>query len=155
MSHQLQEISCRKSTWSATDDGDALPCRLCLWRYRNGIQICKIYGRPFESANIDRRIQHVSTASLLARMLTDQCTRHRKRIILSDQTHSILISARSGKSDIARNVYMCRALVDTWDRLFKTTAASVMLYMRNVVLLQAVQAHKHHTCRLKSDCTVC
>ena len=106
MSHQLQVVSSTESTRSTAYDSDTLSGGRCAFRWRN--LACIISGHTFQSTNIDGIIYDISTAAGLTRMLTNKTAGCRERIILTDQTDCVSVTALSGQCDISRDINMCR-----------------------------------------------
>ena len=106
MSHQLQVVSSAESTRSTAYDSDTLSGGRCAFRWRN--LACIISGHTFQSTDIDGIIYDISTAAGFTRMLTNKTAGCRERIILTDQTDCVSITALSGQCDISRDINMCR-----------------------------------------------
>ena len=88
--HQM----CIRDRWSA-------------WRRWNFSGI--ISSHSLKTADIDCIVYDVTTATCLTRMFADKTTGGREWIVLTDQADRICVTSFSDKSDISRNIYMCRA----------------------------------------------
>ena len=96
--HQAQIIRTGKAARAAADDGNALAGRFRAFRIRN---VARMIDRvALEAANVDGRINHIAAAARLARMLADEATGSRERIILADELNSIGITASANESDV-------------------------------------------------------
>ena len=106
MSHQLQVVSSTESTRSSAYNSDTLPGGRCTFRWRNLTSI--ISGHTFQSTDIDGIIYDISTTAGFTRMLADKTAGCRERIILTDQTNCVSVTALSGQCNISRDINMCR-----------------------------------------------
>ena len=102
MSHQLQIISSAQAAGAAADDRDALTGG--GWTDRCRYISCHIHSYTFDTADIDRIIQHVAAAAGFARMFADERAGGRERVVLADQADGVGITAFGSQGDVARNI---------------------------------------------------
>ena len=124
MSHQLQIISSAQAAGAAADDRDALAGG--GWTDRCRYISCHIHSYTFDTADIDRIIQHVAAAAGLTWMFAYQRTGGWEWVILADQADCIGIASFTGQGDVTRNINSGRAQSHTGNRLIKITAAAVV-----------------------------
>ena len=154
MSHLAKEICCGKTCRSATDNSDLLASgNVC---FRNGYLICchLIYGIFFQTADVDGIINQVSAAALLTGMLADHRTCGRKRIIFTDQVDRACIIFISNQCDIARDIYMCRTHIDTWNFLSHFSRTFVFFNMADILIMECFKTLKHFNSGLVANGTV-
>ena len=152
MAHQLEIIGRAQAARPAADDGDTLA------RARpadgSGHNARVIHRIALESTNVDRGIQHVAAAARLARMLADERTGRRERIILADQAHRVGTAPFADERDVARNIHTCRAQRHAGHGLVDVVGAVARLDMGDVFVSEPVQTAQHHPRRFRADGTV-
>ena len=156
MSHDGQKICRRKSGRAAADDSDLLAGVVHLFRDRNIAAV--VHRETFQTADIDRRIHQRSSAALFARMLADQRTDGRERVVLADQSDRVCVSFVLQKRDITRNIDPCRAHRHARYRLrlvLDVVCAGVVFDMRFEIIPISLQSPEYHVRGLKTDGTVC
>ena len=116
VTHQRQEVRRRQSAGTASDNSDLFTgvIHWCRYRYRFA---AVVYGETFQSSYIHRSIDQFPAAPLLTRMLAYQCTYGRKRVVLSYETHSVVVSARQDQSHVSRHIHAGRTSCDAGHRL--------------------------------------
>ena len=155
MSHQRQEVCSRHSGRTSTDDRYFFACRyVCL---RNGYLICcnLIYRVFFDTTDIDRIIDQISTATLLTWMLTDHGTCSWQRVVATDQIDCICVISLMNVCNVTRNINMCRTECHTWDLLTYIGRTFPFLYMALIFVCECFKSFQNLDSGLITDGTVC
>ena len=157
MSHNSQEICCGKSSRTASDNGNFLACIIHSSRNRHCFTAV-IYSIALDSPDVYSCIDQLSSAPCLARMFADMCTDCRERIVLSDQSYGIVVSACHYQSCVSRHVYAGRTKCHARYRLLAfldTGRAAIVTDVFLVILAESIQSPQHHAGRLCTNSTVC
>ena len=122
------------------------------WRRWNFSGI--ISSHSLKTADIDCIVYDVTTAACLTRMFADKTTGGREWIVLTDQADRICVTSFSDKSDISRNIYMCRAQRYTRNRLCVLAGTSSLAHMFFIVFPTSHQTLVNHVSCFIPDRTV-
>ena len=91
MSHKREIVSCTETCGTATDNCNLLTCcRLLLADPELILMLNRIF---LKSADINRIVNHGSSAAYLTRMLADHAADCGKRIVLSNKGNRVIVTA--------------------------------------------------------------
>ena len=151
--HQRQIEGRGQTAGAAADDSDPLSgIRHSSWN-RHLVRTV-IYGEHLQSPDVQRCVDHVSSAVAFAGVFTNQGAYRGERIILADQPHRIIVASAADQRHIARNVHLCRTFGNTGDRMPgvpQMVGTAVFLDMGYVVFPEALHSLQHYFRRLRPD----
>ena len=144
MPHQRCKISAGHPTRTSTNDGNFSPGFNIARGRRHRIATRIIARVLFDATNIKRRIDQPPSAANFARMLADQRTCCRERIVFANHVYRSGVIALRHQRNIRWNVNMSRTKCLTRNFLLDSRLASVLLNVRGelrFVRLKTLQKH--------------
>ena len=149
MAHELQIVRRAQTAGAAADDGD----RLARGRAADGRghDARVVHRVALDAADVDGVVEHVAAAARLAGMLADERAGGRERFVLADEADGVRTASVAHKRNVARNIDARRAQRHAGHRLVDVIGAVAGRHMRNVLVVEALEAAQHHRRGLPAD----
>ena len=139
VTHQFQIVSCGKTGRTTADNCDAFTGSFSFLRNRNGISRSVVYCHAFQTTNVNRSVNHATTATSFTGMFADKSTGGGEGIVFANEFYCISVTTFANESDVTGDVNLCRAKCNARNGSIYAAVAFTGFNVVNVVVAETVQ----------------